>query len=99
MNPQPVYVFARWQVKDGHLDTVLQLLAILSEKSNAEEGNLFYKLHQSNTDKNTLMLYECYKDEAAVSAHRNSEHFQTMVLGQIVPLLESREALLTSYLF
>ena len=99
MSQQPAYLFARWQIKEGHVNTVLNLLAKVSEKTREEEGNLFYQIHQGNSDKNTLMLYEAYKDEAAVAAHRNSEHFQTMVIGQIVPLLESREVLLASLLF
>ncbi|MDB5281931.1 MAG: hypothetical protein JWO06_1006, partial [Bacteroidota bacterium] len=38
------------------------------------------------------------KDEAAVAAHRASDHFQSIVLGQIVPLLENREVVLATEL-
>ncbi len=96
MNKQPIHVFAKWQVKDGHIDTVLALLTQAVRESRKEEGNLFYQVHQSNTDANTLILFEGYADEAAVTAHRNSEHFQTVVVGQIVPLLENREVILTT---
>jgi autoinducer 2-degrading protein len=96
MDQQAIHVFAKWQVKEGALDTVLTLLKEVTLKSTAEEGNLFYNLHQSNTDPNTLILAEAYKDEAAVAAHRASEHFQTLVLGQIVPLLAEREVILTT---
>jgi quinol monooxygenase YgiN len=73
-------------------------LAEVAKKSVAEEGNLFYKVHQSNTEPNTLILFEGYKDEAAVAEHRNSAHFQTLVIGKIVPLLESREVVLATQL-
>ena len=99
MNQQPVYVFAKWQIKDGQSDTVLSILTEVSKKSREEEGNLIYNIHQSNSAKNSLMLYEVYKDESAVAAHRSSEHFQTMVIGQIVPLLENREVVVASLLF
>lgn len=98
MNQQAINVFAKWQVKEGELDTVLGLLVYVVEQSRAEDGNLFYKLHQSNTDANTLLLFEGYKDNAAVAAHRASEYFQNIVLGQIVPLLENREVVVATEL-
>lgn len=98
MNQNPIHVFATWRVKEGQLDTVLDLLTEVAQKSIAEEGNLFYKVHQSNTEPNTLILFEGYKDEAAVAEHRNSEHFQTLVIGKIVPLLESREVVVATQL-
>jgi (4S)-4-hydroxy-5-phosphonooxypentane-2,3-dione isomerase len=98
MNQEPVYIFATWRVKAGQLDAVLKLLPEIARKSRGEEGNLIYKIHQSNSDKNTLILYELYKNEAAVAAHRGSEHFQSIVLGKIVSLLENRESVLASEL-
>jgi quinol monooxygenase YgiN len=98
MSQKPIYVFARWQVKEGQLDTVLNLLPEVVTKSTAEEGNLFYTVHQSNSDVNTLVLYEGYKDEAALNEHRNSAHFQTLVIGEIIPVLEDREVILTTQL-
>ena len=98
MNQKPVYLFAKWKVKEGQLDIILKLLPELAEKSRTEEGNLFYKIHQSNSDEHTLMLYEGYEDASAVEAHRNSDHFQNLVLSKIVPNLESREAILASEL-
>lgn len=92
----PIHVFAKWQVRPGQLDAVLGLLSQVARDSTAEEGNLFYEVHQGNADKNTLVLFEGYRDEAALSAHRNSEHFQAIVVGQIVPLLEAREVVLTT---
>ena len=98
MSKKPVYTFAKWQVKEGQLVVVLELLADLTAKSMAEEGNLLYKIHQSISDTNTLILFEGYKDESALAEHRNSEHFQTLVLGKIIPLLEDREIVETTQL-
>lgn len=95
---QPIHVFAKWQVKEAHLNTVLELLARVTKESTQEEGNLFYKVHQSNTEPNTLVLFEGYKHEQALAIHRNSAHFQTMVVGEIVPLLENREVILATEL-
>ena len=99
MNKQAITVFAKWQVPDNHIETVLNLFTELVEKTRQEEGNLFYTVHQSTTEAGTFMLYESYKDEDAVAAHRASEHFQRIALGQIIPLLASREVMLAKQLF
>jgi len=98
MSKQPIHVFAKWQVKEGQLSIVLNLLREVAKKSIQEEGNLFYNINQSNSDVNTLLLFEGYTDEQAVAEHRNSEHFQTLVIGQIVPLLVEREVILATQL-
>lgn len=95
---QAIHAFAKWQVKEGQLTTVLTLLKDVVKKSTEEEGNLFYKVHQSNAEANTLILFEGYTNETALAAHRNSEHFQTVVLGEIIPLLENREVILATLL-
>lgn len=99
MEQKPITVFAKWQVKDGELDKVLNLFAELVDKTRQEEGNLFYTIHQSNAEPNTFMLYEAYKDEAAVAAHRASDHFQTIALAQIIPVLQNREVILATQIF
>lgn len=86
-----VHVFARWQVKEGQLGTVLELLPSVVRASRGEAGNLFYQVHQDTTDPNALLLFEGYADEAAMAEHRSSEHFQSIVVGRIVPLLERRD--------
>ena len=93
---KPVHVFATWKVKEGEIDTVLNLLKVVHHESVKEKGNLFYKIHQSNADANILLLFEGYTDESAVTEHRNSVHFQDLVIGKIVPLLDSREVVVTT---
>jgi quinol monooxygenase YgiN len=93
-----IYVFAKWQVKEGQLNAVLELLKEVAAKSRVEEGNLFYDIHQSQQDADTLLLYEGYKSEAAVEEHRNSAYFQGLVVAQIVPMLENREVVVASKL-
>jgi len=95
-NQNPVHVFATWKVKAGQIETVLDLLKTVQSESIKEEGNLFYKIYQGNSDLNTVILFEGYTDEAAVAEHRNSSYFQDILLTQIVPLLEKREIVLTT---
>ncbi|WP_336518036.1 putative quinol monooxygenase [Pollutibacter soli] len=96
MNTNAVYVFATWQVKDGQTENVLSLLKEVAEASRNEKGNLFYKIHQSIADRNTIVLSEGYADQTAVNEHRDSPHFKEIVIGKIVPLLEKREVVATN---
>lgn len=98
MSQKAVYVYAKWQVKEGKLDGVMQIIKEATQKSTQEDGNLFYKLHQSKSDENTLILFEGYEDESAVEIHRNSEHYKSLVVEQIIPLLENREVILMDQL-
>lgn len=95
-NQDQVHVFATWKVKEGEIDKVLDLLKTVREESIKEAGNIFYKIHQSNSESNTLILFEGYTSEAAVEAHRNAAHFQDLVIGKIIPLLEKREVVLAT---
>ncbi len=92
----PIHVFARWKVKAGNMPIVLELLKVVGSKTLQEKGNLFYKIHQSLADANTLLLFEGYADEVAQKAHMNSDHFKKVVVEQIIPLLEEREVTLTT---
>lgn len=38
-----------------------------------------------------FLLYEQYATHAALAAHRDTPHFQEIIEGEIVPMLEKRE--------
>lgn len=96
MIPQAIITFAKWQVKKDSIEAVLNLLPELIEKSIAEEGNSQYKIYRGNFESNLFILFEAYRDERSLETHRNSSHFQEIIVKQIVPLLENREVILTS---
>lgn len=82
-NQKPVHVFATWKVKGGQIQNVLNLLKKVHDESIKEYCNLFYKIHQSNSDSNTLVLFEGYTSESAAAEHRESSHFQDLVWGKL----------------
>ncbi|MEU3713575.1 putative quinol monooxygenase [Streptomyces catenulae] len=86
-------VIARYRTLPDAQDTVLPLLDAMATASRAEEGCLGYRVHQGTEDPRDLALYEEYRTEADFAAHCASAHFQDLVLGKVVPLLESREVL------
>ncbi|GGN12271.1 antibiotic biosynthesis monooxygenase [Dyadobacter beijingensis] len=98
MSTTTITTFAKLQVKPGELGTVLGLIARLAPQSRAEKGNLFYNIYQSTSDPQVIVLAEAYADDAALAEHRASAHFQEIVIGKIVPLLDNREIVLTTEL-
>ncbi|MEU8506567.1 antibiotic biosynthesis monooxygenase family protein [Streptomyces brevispora] len=86
-------VVARYRTRPGEQDTVLPLLDTMATASRQEPGNLGYRVHQGTEDPREIVLYEEYATEADFTAHCATPHFQEIVLGKVVPLLESRDVL------
>ncbi|KAJ9108790.1 hypothetical protein QFC21_000110 [Naganishia friedmannii] len=65
--------------KPEHTEEVKkQLLALKDVADNKEEGTLTYRVNQAVDDKNTFILFEEYKDEAAFEAHKAGDGFQAL---------------------
>ena len=86
-----VVLAVSWVAKDGEGEAVAELLRTLMPLSRAEPGCLQYDAHRDPDDPNAFFLFERYVDQAAFEAHAASPHFQELVLGRALPLLESRE--------
>jgi len=84
-------VIVKWRVKESDVDRILAMLPELAEKTRSEKGNISYTIYQSESDPRELILYEQYVDAEAADAHRQSEHYKRIVLGEIIPQLEVRE--------
>ncbi|MDW3191541.1 MAG: putative quinol monooxygenase [Cytophagales bacterium] len=99
MEDTVITIFAKWQVKSGKLAQVLTALEALAQKSREEEGNLSYQAHQSIGEDDCILLFETYRDQEALEAHRTSVHYQDLGLNTIVPLLAHREVSTTKEIF
>ncbi|MFC5183340.1 putative quinol monooxygenase [Actinomadura harenae] len=84
-------VVARYLAAPGERDGLLPLLDEMARESRKEPGNRAYRAHLGAEDDRLVVLYEEYDSEDAFKAHCETEHFQRIVLGRIVPRLESRE--------
>ena len=78
--------------KAGAEPRIAELFPELEAASRREPGCLLYVVHQHAEDPRKFLVYEQYRDEAALQAHRDSEHFQRLATRQIYPLIEAREA-------
>ena len=83
-------LIARYVVRPGEEDEVKRLLGRLAAESTTEPGNLGFEAYAHLGDPRRILLLERYVDEGALAAHRETPHFRELVLGRIVPLLESR---------
>lgn len=81
---------ATWRAKPGNEQRCREILELMTPLTRAEPGCLFYQAHQSTDDPTLFLLYEQYVDQAALDAHSGSDYFREHVLGEAVPLLESR---------
>jgi quinol monooxygenase YgiN len=70
-----VVLAVTWTARPGHEAEVTGLFSKLAEASRQEPGCLGYQVHRHRTEPRRFFIYEQYKDDAALEAHRASPHF------------------------
>ncbi|MFZ0705849.1 MAG: putative quinol monooxygenase [Candidatus Korobacteraceae bacterium] len=65
-----------WVARPGHEDEVANVFRKLEAESRREPGCLMYIVHRQKDQPGRFFIYEQYKDDAALQAHRESLHFQ-----------------------
>jgi quinol monooxygenase YgiN len=83
-------VIARYTITAGREADVLAALAELQAAVRTEPGNLAFDVYTEVGDDRRVVLLERYVSRDALAAHRETPHFNDLVLGQIVPQLDSR---------
>lgn len=86
-----IVLAARYYAKPGSGDEVAEGLREMTPLSRAEDGCELYFANRSTEDPDVFLLYEHYRDEAALAAHRETPHFERIVEGRIMPLVDRRE--------
>ena len=71
-----VVLAVTWSANPGHENEVADIFRKLQAASRQEPGCLNYTVHRHPSDPRRFFIYEQYRDEAALEAHRNSPHFQ-----------------------
>jgi quercetin dioxygenase-like cupin family protein/quinol monooxygenase YgiN len=74
-------------------DTAESMLRELSGESIKEPGVVRFDVGRGSDDRNVFVLWEVYRDNDAVDAHRESEPFKRLVLNGIRPLAQKREVI------
>ncbi len=76
--------------QDDH-EKIVELLKALTEASRKEPGCVTYVPHFVEGDNTTVLIYEQYKDEAALEKHRSSPHFAQYAIAGLFQLMKDRE--------
>jgi quinol monooxygenase YgiN len=84
-------VSVTWTAKPGEEDAVAAALERLREPTRAEPGVQEWIPHRSPSDPAAFYIYERYDDEAAYSAHTETEHFERDGIGDAIPRLAERK--------
>ncbi len=69
---------------------IAEMLRELTLASRTEPGCRSYVAHTVAADPDTVLIYEQYRDEAALEAHRATEHFARFATNGLYPLVQER---------
>ncbi len=81
-----------WKAHQGKEDEVVRVFSVLQAESRKEPGCVMYVVHRGREDRARFFVYEQYKDEAALEAHRATPHFQRYARGELLNLGERVDA-------
>ncbi|HEY6303029.1 MAG TPA: putative quinol monooxygenase [Terriglobales bacterium] len=70
-----VVLAVTWMAKIGRESEVSVIFEKLTAESRKEPGCAMYQVHKHKTDPRRFFIYEQYKDDAALEAHRAAPHF------------------------
>ena len=71
-----IFIVAKFPVKPEHADAWPEISREFTDKTNAEEGCLFFEWARSLTDPNTYVLTEAFRDDEAGGEHVRTDHFR-----------------------
>jgi (4S)-4-hydroxy-5-phosphonooxypentane-2,3-dione isomerase len=71
-------------------DKAETILRELRDASVKEPGVVRFEVGRSQERPNTFALWEVYRDQNAVNAHRGTEHFQRLVVSSIRSMAQQR---------
>lgn len=71
----------RMRFRTEDREEIAGCLRELTACSRQEPGCVVYVPHAVESEPDTVLIYEQYQDEAAVDAHRASEHFRRFAVG------------------
>jgi quinol monooxygenase YgiN len=70
-----VVLAVTWMAKTGREAEAAAILEKITTQSRKEPGCVMYQVHKHKTDPRRFFIYEQYKDDAALEAHRAAPHF------------------------
>jgi len=81
-----------WKAHPGKENEVVRVFSLLQTEARKEPGCLMFVVHRGHEDRFLFFVYEQYKDEAALEAHRATPHFKKYAQGELPKLGDRVEA-------
>ena len=69
---------------------IAEILRALTLASRQEPGCVTYIPHYVDGDRDTVLIYEQYRDAASAEAHRQSPHFKQYAVGGLYQRMKDR---------
>ena len=85
-----VSFIVRMKFASEEREEIAETLRQLAEASRQEPGCVSYVPHQLEDDPDTVIIYEQYRDEKALAAHRASDHFKKLAVGGLYQRMRER---------
>jgi len=85
-----VSFIVRFRFAPEDRDEMKEAVRILTEESRREPGCISYVPHHCEGDPDTIVIYEQYRDENALAAHRESPHFKKYGVGGLLQRMKER---------
>ncbi len=83
------YVLAvEWTAKAGQGDRIAEIQKEFAPLARQEPGCRKFFVSRSDDDPDRFFLYEEYDDEAAFAAHLETPHFERLIRGAALDVLE-----------
>ena len=86
-----VVLAVTWVAKVGREAAVAELFVKLTEESRKEPGCAMYQVQRHRTEPRRFFIYEQYRDDAALEAHRNTPHFLQYVKKELPKIADRVE--------
>jgi quinol monooxygenase YgiN len=85
-------VVAQWEAKEGQAEAVAGILRRFLPQAQSDPGAKLFLIARGKDNSNQFVFYELFVDDAAIAAHRASDYFKTLIVGEALPLLSKRES-------
>jgi quinol monooxygenase YgiN len=86
-----VVLAVTWIANPGKEEQVADAFRKLENAARREPGCLMFVVHRHRSDPARFFVYEQYRDDAALDAHRQTPHYQQYVAGALKTMGVRRE--------
>jgi quinol monooxygenase YgiN len=81
----------RMRFRSEDRQRIAEMLTNLAQASRQEPGCVSYVPHTVDGEPDTVVIYEQYRDQKALEAHRASQHFKDCVVGGLYQMMLERQ--------